>query len=284
MRANINNHLSARRLKMSMLVLAVVLASCSVAAAPGGISKEEAKAHLERAERAFRKGLDMDASRPEEAPEYFREAIARYRKLADEGFRNGKIYYDIGNAYFRLDDIGRAVLNYKRAALYTPNDANLKQNLEYARSRRKNVVEEKEREKVLKTLFFFHYDLPYSVRFLIFTLSFALIWLSASLYIFFKRGAVRTAIVIFALVSLLFLVSILAETFNLNRYPEGVIVDEAVIARKGDAETYQPSFTEPLSSGTEFRLVERRGEWWQIELADGTRSWIEADSAETVIE
>ena len=47
-----------------------------------------------------------------------------------------------------------------------------------------------------------------------------------------------------------------------------------MIARKGDGDTYEPSFKEPLHAGAEFKLMENRGEWYQVELADGQRCWI----------
>ncbi len=250
----------------------------------GGLGKEEARGHLQSAERDFRRGLELERSEPGAASEYFMKSILHYRELIEEGgISNGKLYYNIGNAYFRMDDLGRAILNYKRASLYMPNDDNLRTNLEYARGRRKNVVEEKEREKVLRTLFFLHYDLPYSVRFLIFSISFALIWLVSSVYLFAGGARLKSIIVVLSIISAAFLVSVTVEKIAMERNPEGVIIQEKVIARKGDAETYQPSFTEPLSAGTELRVVERRGGWWHVELEDGARCWIPADSAETVI-
>ena len=47
-------------------------------------------------------------------------------------------------------------------------------------------------------------------------------------------------------------------------------------ARKGDADTYEAAFTEPLHAGTEFVLVEDRGDWVQAELSDGRRCWLPA--------
>ena len=64
----------------------------------------------------------------------------------------------------------------------------------------------------------------------------------------------------------------------------GVIIDQEVIGRQGDAESYQPSFEDPRHGGTEFALLEERGAWWQIELPDGRRSWIPARSGELVSE
>ena len=79
--------------------------------------------------------------------------------MREGGIENGKLYYNLGNVYFRMNDIGRAILNYRRAESYIPNDPNLHQNLSYARSRRLDEIEERQKTKVLRTLFFWHYDL-----------------------------------------------------------------------------------------------------------------------------
>ena len=54
--------------------------------------------------------------------------------------------------------------------------------------------------------------------------------------------------------------------------------------RKGDGEGFAKSFVEPLHAGTEFELVEQRGRWYHVELADGRRCWVPIDSAGIVNE
>ena len=282
---NISMFKGSLNAKAAIFILAAAFTVISSSLFAAELSTKEIQNDLTEAQEAFQKGLELEVSSPESARDYFRSSILHYRRMVEEGaVRNGKVYYNIGNAYFRLDDLGRAILNYKRAALYIPNDDNLKQNLDYARGRRKNKIEEKEREKVFKTLFFLHYDLPYSVRFLVFFISFALIWLAASLYIFVGSGRLRISIIVFALISAGFFASLMVDKINFTRSPAGVIIDDEVVARKGDAVTYQPSFTDPLCAGTEFRLIENRGAWWQIELVDGVRCWIQSDSGESIIE
>ncbi|MDZ7859124.1 MAG: tetratricopeptide repeat protein [Candidatus Krumholzibacteriota bacterium] len=269
----------------AVLILAAVVMIIPLSPCAAELSGEELRNDLEAAQEAFQNGLEHEVSNPLSARDYFRSSILHYRRMIDEGgVRNGKIYYNIGNAYFRLDDLGRAILNYKRAALYIPNDDNLTRNLKYARSRRKNKIEEKERERVFKTLFFLHYDLPYSVRFIVFSAFFALVWLAASVYIFIRSGKLKIVIIVFAVLGGAFFASLMIEKINFTASPEGVIIVDDTVARKGDAETYQPSFTDPLSVGTEFELIEDRGRWWQIELVNGVRCWIKSNAGETVIE
>lgn len=267
-------------------VIAVVLV-CIVPAAAfcGGLPLPEMQHHLAQAEESFRMAMTLDRTEPDEALNFYQKSIMHFERIINEGgVTNGRLFYNLGNAYFRRDDIGRAILNYRRAALYIPNDSNLKQNLEFARSRRIDSIERRQAEKVFKTLFFLHYDVPSRVRLTIFSYAFALVWVFAVVMLFVKRGGLRLLLVVSALVSVVILASLIVESVSLVRKPGGVIVVEEVIARKGDAETYEPSFTEPLHAGAEFELLTRRTGWWHVELENGARCWLPAASAKLVVE
>ncbi len=257
--------------------------------AAGAASQEISSAsvteeHLAAAEEAFGRAIKLDMTDPEAARDYYRKAILHYERLTASGVRNGKLYYNIGNAWFRLDDMGRAILSYKRSELYNPADPNLEQNIQFARSRRINRIEAQQRDRVFKTLFFIHYDVPTRVRFGIFLGAFVLLWSAAIVAVFHRRGWVRTLIISLTVVCIVFLVSLIWEKISLTRNPAGVVTAPEVVARKGDAETYQPSFTAPLYSGTEFGLLERRTDWWYIELEDGARCWIPSWGGELVLQ
>ena len=53
---------------------------------------------------------------------------------------------------------------------------------------------------------------------------------------------------------------------------------EEVTARKGDSTSYEASFQDPLHAGAEFLLVEERNDWVHVELPDGRRCWLPAQS------
>ena len=272
------------------LMIATLLLAAAVTMLPRMLSgadplpREELSRHLESAEQAFRRGVELEETSPARAREEYERALLHYERIVrDDGVRNGRLYYNIGNTYFRLGDIGRAILNYKRAARYMPGDENVKANLEYARSRRIDRVELEESERIFKTLFFLHYDVPLGIKLTIFTALFALVWITAAFRLFLALPVFRTMIMVAAVVSGLFLASIAVESIGAARNPEGVVTARKVMARKGDAETYQPSFTEPLHAGTEFVLLEERPGWFHVELEDGSRCWIPAPAGERVI-
>jgi tetratricopeptide (TPR) repeat protein len=266
---------------LSVLILAGLLfVSHEVCARLGG---QEISTHLSQGEQQFRRAMELDRTDPDAAKAYYQEAILHYEAIVKEGgVRNGRLYYDIGNAYFRIGDVGRAILNYKRAELFMQNDPNLEQNLDYARNRRADRIEVREREKVLKTLFFIHYDIPSRVKLFIFALSFGALWASAAARIFLRSGWLKLVVIVAAAVSGIFLASLIVDSVSFARSPEGVVTAQEIVGRMGDADTYQPSFKEPLHAGAEFRLLEKRPGWWHVELENGDRTWINEGSAELV--
>ncbi len=65
----------------------------------------------------------------------YQQAISDYEELFEERGICCRIYYNLGNAYYRTDNITKAVLNYERAHLYRPGDEDINFNLQFASSK-----------------------------------------------------------------------------------------------------------------------------------------------------
>ncbi|MBW1900640.1 MAG: hypothetical protein JRJ20_03285 [Deltaproteobacteria bacterium] len=231
----------------------------------------------------FRQANELAATAPGQAKDLYRKTAMRFERIIREGsIKNGKLYYNLGNVYFRMKDIGRAIVNYRRAEQYMPNDPNLKQNLKYARKKCLDDIEEKQETKVLKTLFFWHYDLPTKTRVFIFTVFFILLWVFAGIRIFTDKTFLGWCITLAVILSLLLAGSLVTEEVSLRKSRPGVIISPEVVARKGNSHTYEPSFKAPLHSGTEFTLIEDRGNWHYVELADSRACWVPSKDVELV--
>jgi hypothetical protein len=61
-------------------------------------------------------------------------AVERYERIVEAGYDSGALRYNIGNAYFKLGDLGKAILNYERSLRLSPRDEDARANLELARS------------------------------------------------------------------------------------------------------------------------------------------------------
>lgn len=259
---------------MRAIVLCVI-ALLSGAAAAAALAPGEAETLFAEANEAFREGNDaVDANPALARASYERASVRLERLVRDGGIENGKLYYNLGNVYFRLGDLGRAILNLRRAESLRPFDSNVRQNLRYVRGRTPDQLGAVGPNAVAQVLFFWHYGLTPRWR----QILFGIFWLTgwALVFVRFLSGG-RTrwpgAVPCFVLSALLG-ASLAWSALGAEGIGDGVVVQEQVVARKGDGEAYQPAFSEPLHAGTEFRAREMRGEWVRAELADGRECWL----------
>ena len=289
LQVKIRKNNSAALLKTATVLILLFLSLAGVVMAGEPLAESEKKELYSQGQDFFHQATEMgtlkgiNASNPETAKELYAKALLRFNRLVEQGgVRNGKLFYNIGNINFLLDDIGRALLNYRRAEQYIPNDPNLAKNLAYARNMRQDNLEIKDQKKIEQTLFFFHYDLGTKTRLILFGIAYVFFWILAGLKIFSHRPYTTWVLAISLFFTLMFGTSLAVEQYQATRNQEGVILAPEITARQGDAESYQPSFEDPLHAGTEFILLEERGAWWQIELPDGRSCWIPSHSAELV--
>ena len=274
---------SAALLRTVAVLVLLFLSSTAVVMAGEPLTESEKKELYGQGQEFFHQATEISASNPETAKDLYAKALLRLNSLVEQGdVRNGKLFYNIGNINFLLDDIGRALLNYRRAEQYIPNDPNLVKNLAYARNMRQDKLEIKDQKKIQQTLFFFHYDLGTQTRLILFGIAYVFFWIFAGVKIFSQRPYTTWALAIAVFFALLFGISLSVEKYQATRNLEGVILAPEIMARQGDAESYQPSFEDPLHAGTEFILLEERGAWWQLELPDGRNCWIPSSSGALV--
>jgi tetratricopeptide (TPR) repeat protein len=107
-----------RQTRYIAIVILVFMATLSVAQAKPGTSFVE---QFFEANQAYKN-------------DQFQQAIDGYTRLIENGYDNGHVFYNLGNAYFRLGDLGRAILSFERARLLIPRDGDLSFNLFHARN------------------------------------------------------------------------------------------------------------------------------------------------------
>src|SRR5262245_33802210 len=109
-----------RRIATASIALVQILFGQASAAEPG------------MRQRTFVRALEVfDAAK---SPADYRESAALLESLLSDGFRNGAVYYNLGNAYFRAGEYGRAIAAYRKAKPYRPRDPYLESNLRQALS------------------------------------------------------------------------------------------------------------------------------------------------------
>ena len=209
-----------------------------------------------------------------ESADDFLRAAGLYQSILDRGIVSGAVLYNQGNAYMQAGERGRAIAAYRQAARYRPRDPYLEANLEFALG----ADSPSGRRPVIEYVLFWQNWLSYPEKFRL-TAALAVVTFALGVAALFRRRRLlgRVAIV-GVLLTLLVSFSAGYDWYRFEKTVHGVIVQEEVIARKGNGTTYEPAFTEPLTEGTELRLIERRGEWSLIRVPGGEEGWVEDET------
>ena len=264
------------------IILLFVIATTGSYAWGAGLSQDQLQTLFQQANEAFRQAnVEPD---PALQTKHYQKAILTFEKIINQGqIKNPKLYYNLGNACLLNDQLGKAILNYRRAERQSKFNPNIQKNLAFARSRRLDQVAVKTEKKVLQTLFFWHYDIPLPIRFTLMCVGVGMTCVMGIFIVLQERTSTRvisTALCLSA--SLALLGSVLWDWNTQASVAPGVITADAVMARQGDGPNYPPSFKDPLHGGTEFELLERRSAWLHIQLADGSSGWIPDDAGELI--
>ncbi len=258
----------------------LVSSTAAVAQVDSGRLRGELMVQLSDALDAFDRGSATMHIAPDSALTAFRESRDKFRAVIDAGVTNGQLYYNLGNAHLRLGELGHAIAAYRRASRLIPGDEQLKANLRFARSLTHDQIPATGTRTALRTVFFWHYSLPLRIRVTAGLILYGLFWILAA----GRRMAPRLPLGYPALVCLLVWVSLaISAAVDLpsqGRLRDGVLVANDVVVRKGNGEGYDAQFKQPLHEGVEFKLIEHRGGWMDIELPDGNRGWVRQRDAE----
>jgi tetratricopeptide (TPR) repeat protein len=208
-------------------------------------------------QRTFVRALEVfDAAKN---PPAYLESAALLESLLTDGYRNGAVYYNLGNAYFRAGEYGRAIAAYRKAKPYRPRDPYLEANLRQALTVAPGRLPELPSPWWSHVLFWSGWlSLPEKVY-----ASFAgflAAALAACAAVLLRRP--RVYVISAALVSVAAVMSLdagLAYT-GVAWSRHGVVTHET-IARKGIGKDYEPAFDQPLKDGAEFTVLSESGDW-----------------------
>ena len=216
----------------------------------------------------------------------FVEAAQLYQQLADGGYGDIALFYNLGNAYYKSGDVGRAIVNYLRAGRLDPRDSDIQENLRIARDETVDLVG-RDRESALAGSI----DLP-ELRLTLNELALAALglWIVLALMLlvlllargFSFRRWIGYASILVALLWLLGTASLGSRLYSEAADRSVVVVVESVEVVGGPGERYEAQFT--LHSGAEASLIETRGAWSRLRLAGGgLQGWVPADAVELVL-
>jgi len=205
----------------------------------------------------------------------YEEAAGLYERIVEEGHLNGHVFFNLGNSYIRLGELGRAILNYKKASVLLPRDGDLKANLQYARSLTKDRIEEAS-PSLWNTLAFWYFGMNLRELLIAFVLLNLLFWSSALFNLYRNSEWAKWSLWLSLLLSLVLGVSAGIKARESFRNTGGVILEDEVPVHAGFSRNDTTLFV--LHEGAEFTILDEEQGWWKITLADGKKGWVAAPS------
>ena len=204
----------------------------------------------------------------------FSQAAQAYQQLVGQGFADSALFYNLGNAYYKQGNYGRAILNYRRAQQLAPRDPDIEANLALARAQAVDQFEAVDEAGIVNQAG----DAVQS-------------WLTLN-----ELAMVALAAwILFVFLVILFGTARGRGTGGGNTWrkglqyalvvdrslAEGVIVADTVEVTSGPGGQYVAEFT--LHGGAEVSLVEMRGSWVRLALPGGElEGWVPANAVEPV--
>lgn len=227
---------------------------------------------------------DLDAFRQAQAAYQagrFDESARLFQSMLDDGYENGHVLYNLGNAHLRAGRLGRAIAAYRRASLLLPGDANIQVNLKAALDRRRQDLSLPDGRGVPDYVFFWRRALPFRTQAALTVAAAALAFLLALVQLGIGRRlpALRWSVLLFVLLAAMLGAAAGLTWRHLEARDRGAIAADGTLLRQWPGPDAERSYEQPVDEGAEFLVLDRRDGWLKVRVADRYEGWLPESSA-----
>ena len=214
----------------------------------------------------------------------YQQAIKDYQELLKQGV-SADVYYNLGNAYFKTDNITQAIIAYERAALLSPGDEDIRYNLQFARSKaigRRAAEGEMFFQTWYATVVNLTHVDSWAIISLITTviaLILVLLYLFATPIALRKLGFYGAAVL---MVLSLCCIHFASQQEKLMSHRTGaIVIAPTVTVKKTPSKTGSDDFI--IHEGTKVFITDTSMKgWYGIKLADGREGWMPSQQVERI--
>lgn len=211
-------------------------------------------------------------------------AAKLYESILGKGYESAELYFNLGNAYYKMRDIPKAILNYERARLLKPNDEEINFNLQLAQTM---VVD---KINVLPEFFLKRWWRAFSHLFssnvwaIISLTSFVLMLVGIAIYLFVSLSWLKKLSFYLAVLLLLFSMFSLFHSLSLKKertaHNTAIVMSSTVTVKSSPDDNGTELFV--IHEGTKVWIVDQVGEWLRIRIADGNNGWLKTSDVERI--
>ena len=238
----------------SQITLTLVLTACAAT-----VQAKPVTTHFIQGVEAFKQG-------------HFQQAIDAFLPIAESGVENGNLFYNLGDAYLKAGQLGQAIYWYERAIPFMPRNADLKFNLDYARSLQ--IDDQPGQDTILTRVLFFWKDIlaARTIQYLALG-SNVLLWLGLGFLTFCSSSWIKAMTTGAMLLVLLVTPTALFQLYHTTLAPQAIIVADTAPIRSGRSQDATELFV--LHAGTRVDVQEQTENYTKIAFGKEMFGWIE---------
>lgn len=208
--------------------------------------------------------------------EEYQKALDTYVQILISGEESAKLYFNLGNAYYKVGDMNNAILNYERAQLLAPHDEDIAFNLKMANQYVVTSIDE------LPQPFFMRWQqsvvnlYPTDTWSIISITAFIFFLILLGLFIFSKTVSIRRISFWIGIAAVIF--SGFTYSFAAHQKKNTEIRDHAIVfcprvtVKSSPAESGTDLFL--IYEGLKVQITDSLSTWREIKLADGNEGWL----------
>ena len=216
--------------------------------------------------------------------EQYQEAIGIYQQILTDGCHASVVYFNLGNAYFKLGDIPSALLNFEKAHKLSPGDEDVNFNIYFANSKTSDKVEPAPEFFALRWWhdIILHYSIStlatLSILLFIFGSLLLIVYVYANIVFVKKLTFYLGVLLLLAGLSSVFIAN--RQQHYLNDYQQAIIFSGSVNVRSAPIDQAVTLFV--LHEGTKVKILDDNNGWIKVQLANGTEGWIQQTDVKNI--
>lgn len=206
----------------------------------------------------------------------YNEAIENYNRIIDNGEHSAALYYNLGNAYYKLNKVAPSIYYYEKSLLLDPSDNEVKNNLGFARNMTLDAIEQMPETgfgKIISDVTSFLSFDQWAISAIIFMILFVLGYIA---FYFLSYSSQKRVAFIGSMASLVIsIISVLIaylEYSSYNSEQPAIVFENEVIVKSEPNNRSQETFR--IHEGTKVFVLDTLSDWNKIKLADGKTGWL----------
>jgi len=214
----------------------------------------------------------------------FEDAAKAYIQLINSGHRSPALYYNLGNAEYKLGETPSALLYYEKAHKLAPGDEDINANIRFVNLKTTDKIDET--PEFFITKWWHEFILSFSVNGLAWG-SIILIFAASVLLgvYFFSNSVIVKKISFYSALSLLFIGlinwGIAASQVNyFDGHKQAIIFTSTVNVKSGPLNNSNTLFV--LHEGTKINVIDTSNGWMRIKLANGNEGWLKVSDVKEI--